>query len=84
MLEALRQGITAEFPNLVVQISSQGDALQLQGEGLFETNESSLKERPGGRIVRTIAADTPRRSAVLHHRAPVGLAAGMQPALRSH
>ena len=55
VLEALRQGITAEFPNLVVQISSQGDALQLQGEGLFETNESSLKERPR-RIVRTIAA----------------------------
>ena len=55
VLEALRQGITAEFPNLVVQISSQGDALQLQGEGLFETNESSLTERPR-RIVRTIAA----------------------------
>ncbi len=55
VLEALRQGITAEFPNLVVQISSQGDALQLRGEGLFDTNESSLKERPK-RIVRTIAA----------------------------
>ena len=54
VLEALRQGITAEFPNLVVQISSQGDALQLQGEGLFETNESSLKKRPR-EIVRTIA-----------------------------
>ena len=55
VLEALRQGIKAQFPNLVVQISSQGDALQLQGEGLFETNKSSLKERPR-RIVRTIAA----------------------------
>ena len=54
VLEALRQGITAQFPNLVVQISSQGDALQLQGEGLFETNESSLKERPR-QIVQTIA-----------------------------
>ena len=54
VLEALRQGITAEFPNLVVQISSQGDALQLQGEGLFETNESTLLERPQ-RIVQTIA-----------------------------
>lgn len=55
VLEALRQGITAEFPNLVVQISSQGDALQFQGEGLFETNEYELKERPQ-HIVRTIAA----------------------------
>ena len=55
VLEALRQGIKAEFPNLVVQISSQGDALQFQGEGLFETNESSLKERPR-QIVRTIAS----------------------------
>ncbi len=55
VLEALRQGIKAEFPNLVVQISSQGDALQLQGEGLFATNESSLEERPR-RIVHRIAA----------------------------
>ena len=54
VLEALRQGIKAQFPNLVVQISSQGDALQFQGEGLFETNESELNERPR-RIVRTIA-----------------------------
>ena len=54
LLYALRQGIKAKFPNLVVQISSQGDALQLQGEGLFRTNESELHERPQ-RIVQTIA-----------------------------
>ena len=54
LLESLQQGITAKFPNLVVQISSQGDALQLQGEGLFKTNESSLEERPR-QIVNTIA-----------------------------
>ncbi len=62
VLEALRAGIKAEFPNLAVQISSQGDALQLQGEGLFETNESTLKERPR-RIVRAIAG-------VLHNVLP--------------
>lgn len=55
VLEKLRQGIKAEFPNLVVQISSQGDALQLQGEGLFKTNASELDYRPRS-IVRTIAA----------------------------
>ena len=55
VLEALRQGLKDRFPNLVVQISSQGDALQLQGEGLFETNESVLRSRPR-RIVETIAA----------------------------
>ena len=55
VLEALRQGLEEEFPNLKVQISSQGDALQLQGEGLFETNESELQPRPR-RIVETIAA----------------------------
>ena len=54
VLESLREGIKAEFPNLVVQISAQGDALQFQGEGLFGTNESELEERPR-RIVRTIA-----------------------------
>ena len=54
VLEALRKGIKAQFPNLAVQISSQGDALQFQGEGLFETNESTLQEQPR-RIVRAIA-----------------------------
>ena len=54
VLEALRNGIKAQFPNLVVQISSQGDALQLQGEGLFATNESELTERTR-RIVQAIA-----------------------------
>lgn len=55
VLEKLKQGIRAEFPSLIVQISSQGDALQLQGEGLFKTNESELDDRPR-RIVETIAA----------------------------
>ncbi len=55
VLDALRRGIKAEFPNLIVQISSQGDALQFQGEGLFQTNDHHLGDRPR-RIVQTIAA----------------------------
>ena len=54
VLKKIQEGLNDRFKNLTVKISSQGDALQLQGEGLFDTNESSLKDRPR-RIVQTIA-----------------------------
>lgn len=54
VLKALRDGIQAEFPNLVVEISTQGDALHFRGEGLFEHNASALLPRPR-RIVEAIA-----------------------------
>ena len=54
VLEALRDGIRAEFPDLVVEVSTQGDALHFRGEGLFERNAFDLLPRPR-RIVETIA-----------------------------
>lgn len=54
VLNRLRDGIQAEFPDLVVEISAQGDALHFQGEGLFERDASALLPRPQ-RIVEAIA-----------------------------
>lgn len=54
VLRALRDGIQAQFPNLMVEISMQGDALHFRGEGLFERNESALRPRPQ-RIVEAVA-----------------------------
>lgn len=54
VLEALRDGIRVEFPDLVVEISTQGDALHFRGEGLFERDSSDLLPRPR-RIVEAVA-----------------------------
>ena len=54
VLEALRDGIQADFPDLVVEISTQENALHFRGEGLFERDASALLPRPR-RIVQTIA-----------------------------
>jgi flagellar motor protein MotB len=55
LLERLRTQLRADFPDLRVEISAEGDALRFQGEGLFRTNESILYEKQR-RIVSAIAA----------------------------
>lgn len=55
LLERLRNQLRADFPELMVEISAEGDALRFQGEGLFRTNESILYEKQK-RIVSAIAA----------------------------
>jgi flagellar motor protein MotB len=55
LLERLRTQLRADFPDLRVEISAEGDALRFQGEGLFRTNESILYEKQQ-RIVSAIAA----------------------------
>jgi flagellar motor protein MotB len=55
ILEQLRERLQLDFPNLMIEISAESDALRFQGEGLFETNESALRPGPR-RIVETIAA----------------------------
>jgi flagellar motor protein MotB len=55
LLERLRNQLRVDFPELMVEISPEGDALQFQGEGLFRTNETTLYEKQR-RIVSAIAA----------------------------
>jgi flagellar motor protein MotB len=45
LLKRLREQLRTEFPELMVEISAEGDALRFQGEGLFKTNESILHEK---------------------------------------
>jgi outer membrane protein OmpA-like peptidoglycan-associated protein len=54
ILEELKQRIKQDFPDLKIEISAESDALRFQGEGLFRTNESTLRPEPL-RIVETIA-----------------------------
>lgn len=54
ILSDLRDRLKIDFPDLMIEISAESDALRFQGEGLFQTNESQL--RPGPlQIVKTIA-----------------------------
>lgn len=55
LLEQLKKQLRAEFPELLVEISAEGDALRFQGEGLFKTDESILHEEQA-RIVGAVAA----------------------------
>jgi len=54
ILEKLRDELRVDFPNLLIEISQEQDALRFQGDGLFASGESVL--RPDKRrIVETIA-----------------------------
>lgn len=55
ILEKLRDQIRLDFPDLLIEISAESDALRFQGEGLFDVGKSELADRPR-RIVETIAA----------------------------
>lgn len=54
ILMDLRARLLVDFPNLMIEISAESDALRFQGEGLFETGRSDLKPEPR-QIVETIA-----------------------------
>lgn len=43
ILERLRDGLRADFPDLKVELSEQTDALRFQGDGLFATNSFDLR-----------------------------------------
>lgn len=55
LLEQLRDEISADYPDLALGISPEGDALRFQGEGLFRTGEASLRPRQR-EIVQHVAA----------------------------
>lgn len=55
LLERLQQTINERFTDVDAQISDEGDALRLQGEGLFEKGQSIIK--PGKtQLVKMIAS----------------------------
>jgi len=55
ILTDLKERLKIDFPNLMIEISAESDALRFQGEGLFQTNESQLRPEPL-QIVKTIAS----------------------------
>jgi len=55
ILVALRDGLKKDFPNLVIEISAESDALRLQDEGLFGKGESQLSPEKR-KVVATIAS----------------------------
>jgi flagellar motor protein MotB len=54
ILRKLKGDLEIDFPDLMMEISTESDALRFQGEGLFRTGEFTLREEPR-RIVETIA-----------------------------
>lgn len=56
LLEHLREQLLAEFPDLNVVISAENDALRFQGDGLFDSSSSALKDQKTIQIVQRIAA----------------------------
>ena len=54
ILEVLRDRIRLNFPDLLIEISAEIDALRFQGEGLFDTGKSALADKPK-RVIETIA-----------------------------
>lgn len=54
ILEDLRDRLRVDFPNLMIEISAESDALRFQGEGLFQSGRSELGPEPR-QIVETIA-----------------------------
>jgi flagellar motor protein MotB len=55
ILTDLKDRLKIDFPDLMIEISAESDALRFQGEGLFQTNESQLRPEPL-QIVKMIAA----------------------------
>lgn len=54
ILQDLRDRLRLEFPDLVVDVSTEGDALRFQGEGLFARGSATLRPEKQ-RIVQAIA-----------------------------
>lgn len=54
ILEGLRDRLRLDFPNLMIEISAESDALRFQGEGLFQTGRSNLGSEQR-KVVQTIA-----------------------------
>lgn len=52
VLARLRDAIRADFPDLQVELSEEGDALRFQGEGLFATNSPSLTKEKRDIVAR--------------------------------
>lgn len=55
ILQNLRDRLRVDFPDLMIEISQEQDALRFQGDGLFASGESVLREDKR-RIVETVAA----------------------------
>jgi len=55
ILEQLRDQLRVDFPDLMIEISQEQDALRFQGDGLFASGESVLRADKR-QIVETIAA----------------------------
>lgn len=56
ILERLRDQLIEEFPDLNVVISSENDALRFQGDGLFASGSSALRDQQTVQVVQRIAA----------------------------
>lgn len=54
ILEELKEKLKIDFPDLMIEISAESDALRFRGEGLFRTNESTLYPNEK-KIVQAIA-----------------------------
>lgn len=55
ILETLREQLRLRFPDLEVVISEESDALRIQGDGLFDRSQASL--RPGKRAIVDAVAE---------------------------
>lgn len=56
ILERLRDQLIEEFPDLNVVISAENDALRFQGDGLFASGSSALRDQQTVQVVQRIAA----------------------------
>ena len=56
ILERLRDQLLQEFPDLNVVISAENDALRFQGDGLFASGSSALRDQRTVLVVQRIAA----------------------------
>jgi flagellar motor protein MotB len=56
ILERLREQLLQEFPDLNVVISAENDALRFQGDGLFASGSSALRDQRTIMVVQRIAA----------------------------
>ncbi|MHA6692771.1 OmpA/MotB family protein [Devosia sp. A449] len=55
ILERLRDQLLEEFPDLNVVISAENDALRFQGDGLFASGSSALRDQQTVQVVQRIA-----------------------------
>jgi len=44
VLNEIARALRAEFPDLEMEISAQGEALRFRGDGLFRTNEAAIRD----------------------------------------